>query len=370
MSSPSDINTYIQQLQQQLIATQNQLQQLQIDTQNEFKQYSLNVNNVNTNNTKLLKPTKPPTFHGDRRTNAEVWLLELENYFSVTGVTDGTQRVGFAVSQFRDSAVLWWKHLLNNKQEQVDTELVNDWDKFKKALLLNYAPVEAAETARVALHRLKQTHTVAAYCDVFLRHLNNIEDMSTADQIFSFKNGLQSYIAKEVHQHHPKTLAEAMTYAQRAEIESRVYRTEPRRANFRPPHRYPSHGSYNRFNSGSGHGNAGTAPMELGNINFGMNGVHDYNGYEVAGSNIDNNEQNEYYNGYNNEDDNKQSEHTVNAIGSNPHFNSNMNRYPSRSNNNFRVPGLTREQIETYKRANACFRCGQAGHYKSSCPKK
>ncbi len=359
MTSTSDLNTYIQQLQQQLVATQQQLQQLQIDTQNEFKQFSLNNNNNSTNNNKMLKPVKPPTYHGDRRTNAEIWLLELENYFAITGVTDGTQRVAFAVSQFRDAAVIWWKHL--KQQPDTDTELVNDWDKFKRQLLRNYAPVEAAETARTALHRLKQTHTVAAYCDVFLRYMNNVEDMAVADQLFLFKQGLQNHISKEVSLQHPKNLHEAMSFAQRAEIESRSYRTDPRRANFRPSHRH----NYNRFSSGSGHGNAGNAPMELGNINFGTNGSAAAHGYNNYAGYYDNNG----YNDYGNEDNNQPPEHMVNAIGSNPSYNSGMNRYPPR-NNNFRVPGLTREQIETYKRTNACFKCGQTGHYKSSCPKK
>ena len=171
MSSPSDVQSYIEHLQQQLLATQQQIQQLKIDTENEFKQYSL----INSNTPKLLKPTKPPTFNGDRRTNAEVWLLELENYFNVTGINDGTQRISFTVSQLRDAAVIWWKHTVfqNTKQQQPDLELVSNWNKFKQVLLANYSPVEASETARLALYKLKQTGSVAAYCDVFLKHLNN-----------------------------------------------------------------------------------------------------------------------------------------------------------------------------------------------------
>ena len=103
MSSPSELQSYIEHLQQQLLATQQQIQQLKIDTENEFKQYSLS----NSNNTKILKPAKPRTYDGDRRVNAEIWLLELENYFTVTNIIDSNQRVSFAVSQLRDNAVLW-----------------------------------------------------------------------------------------------------------------------------------------------------------------------------------------------------------------------------------------------------------------------
>ncbi len=368
MTSTTDPNTvtYIQQLQQQLVATQQQLQQLTIDTQNEFKQYSLNAanHNNNTNTKHILKPTKPPTFHGDRRTNAEVWLLELQNYFSVTGVTDGAQRIAFAVSQFRDNAVIWWKHTITEEQ---DTEILSDWNKFTKILLQNYAPVEAAESARVALHRLKQIGTVANYCDTFLRHLNNINDMSVADQLFTFKNGLQSYIAKEVHQQHPTTLAEAMTYATRAELESRMYnRTEPRRGNFRPPHRYPHHvpGNYSRFNSGGGHGNNAVTPMELGNINGSTNESYngDYYNERYDYDNASNHERNYY-----NEDVNTNPQHMINNINGKY----NPSRFPSRNGNgNFRVPGLTREQIQNYRSTNSCFKCGQVGHFKNSCPKK
>jgi len=373
MSSPSELQSYIEHLQQQLLATQQKIQQLKIDTENEFKQYSLS----NSNNTKVLKPTKPPTFDGDRRVNAEVWLLELENYFAVTSIIDSNQRVSFAVSQLRDNAVLWWRHVLNDKEQNTE-EIISNWSTFKKTLLANYRPVEASETARVALHRLKQSGTVAAYCDSFLKHLNNIDDMNLQDQIFLFKSGLTPYIAKEVHQQRPKTLADAMSYAQRAELELRIYRPaeQVRRGppgSFRPAaNRYPSHGqgSYNKFGSSGGPGNAGPVPMELGNINFGMSGAA--TSYDGNGEMVDNNAygNESEHNAYGTtENGNKE----LNAIqfGSNPNAYS-RSSYPPRAppNNNYRVPGLTREQLEAHKRNNTCFSCGSSGHWKNTCPKK
>lgn len=308
----------------------------------------MNNNGINLNSNKLLKPSKPPKFHGDRRTNAEVWLLELENYFTITRANNDSERISFAVSQFRDLAVVWWKHTLqqNNQQEQPDLQLVTNWDKFKKTLLATYQPVEATETARAALYRLKQTGAVAAYCDMFLRHLNNVNDMNVADQIFLFKQGLQHYIAKDVK--HPKTLAEAISYAQRADIEGRAYRTMDSRS--RNNYHRPASGMPNRFNTnqvynynkyntgGNGIRTSNTAvPMELGNIN----------------SNYDENEM--YYN----DDYDEHVDYPADAASlqeeiqtNHPHkvnaINNNATLFPTRyqNTNSFRVPGLSREQFQ------------------------
>jgi hypothetical protein len=356
---------------------QLQMQQLQEQIQRMQLEYETKTNNPN-NNVNVLKPSKPPTFHGDRRTNAEVWLLELENYFTVTNVTNGPQRIAFAVSQFRDLAVVWWKHTIQqNKQDQT---LVLDWNKFKQTLLANYQPVEATETARAALYRLKQQGSVASYCDVFLRHLNNIEDMTPSDQLFLFKQGLQTHIAKEVNTQHPKTLSEAMSYAQRADIENRTYRNNDQRNrnyqnnnhnNYRAMNRFTSPNQYNKYQSYNNNGsnnsinntnsNTSTVPMELSNINYHSNNLND-NSYIESFDPTNNNMNNYWIPMEQSEQIPNEQIQNVNAIQ--------MNRFQSRyQNNNLPRINLTREQFDNYKRTGSCFYCGERGHMKPQCPK-
>ena len=379
MSSQVDINAFVQQLQQQLHATQQQLHQLKQDTMNELKTNNNHHHNSNESN-KLLKPSKPPTFHGDRRSNAEVWLLELENYFTVINVMDGSQRIAFAVSQLRDLAVVWWKQAI--QQAEQNPEIKTNWETFKKLLLDNYLPVSAAETSRAALYRLKQQGSVAAYCDIFLRHLNNVDDMNLADQMFLFKQGLQTYIAKEVNQKGPKTLADCMSFAQRAEIENRTYRNlnlEQRNRSYRNGNQLNNNIAYNngfnRFGTSNNSSNSWAVPMELNNINY---GYHDYSSSERTlmedshfNDGLDNDNRGfEYTNENSDVGFEANNTHYVNAAVGNYHSNraSGPNSFvPRHLVNNNRVPGLTREQLDTYRRIGACFKCGQRGHMKSQC---
>lgn len=381
MSSQVDINAFVQQLQQQLIATQQQLHQLKQDTINELKTNNNNTNNHNSNDlNKVLKPSKPPTFHGDRRSNAEVWLLELENYFTVINVMDGGQRIAFAVSQLRDLAVVWWKQAI--QQAEQNPEIKTNWETFKKLLLDNYLPVSAAETSRAALYRLKQQGSVAAYCDIFLRHLNNVDDMNLADQMFLFKQGLQTYIAKEVNQKGPKTLAECMSFAQRAEIENRTYRNlnlEQKNRSFRNGlgNQFNINTAYNngfnRYGTTNNSSNSYSVPMELNNINYGYQDYYSSSAFmedSHLNDGLDTNDTRglEYNNGNSDVGYEGNNTHHVNAVVGNYNSNRGPNSFvPRHVVTNNRVPGLTREQLDTYRRIGACFKCGQRGHMKSQC---
>jgi len=360
MSSPSpndQMQAYIQQLVQQQIlqiqqSTQQQIQQLKLE-------YESKANSNSPNSSSHLKPSKPPTFNGDRRVNAEIWLLELESYFNVVGINDAGQRVQFAISQFRDSSVIWWKHM--TIQHPNIQEIVTNWESFKKVVLANYRPVEAAETARASLHRLKQSGTVAAYCDQFLRLINHIDTMHVQDQLFLFKNGLQSQISREVSIQHPQTLNEAMSFAQRAELELRSSSYHQNRNRF--PFR--SMNSHNNTYRSSGN-NAPSVPMELGNIEHypSEDTFYEYN------QETDQQEE-EYYEQSEIEPELEQEqEQSLNAMNNYGRFQPKGPGVRPTFYNNNRVPGLTKEQYEKYRASGACFSCGRTGHLKTQCQSK
>lgn len=373
----NDLQTFAQQLQLQMNQMKHDYEMKINQLQQEIKYNNNNENNNNNKNyNNHLNPTKPETFRGDRRVNAEVWLLELENYFTVTKLNDNKDRIQFAVSQLRELAVIWWKQTIKNNTNE---KLLTDWDTFKTTLLNNYKPVEAKETARVAIYRLKQQGPVSYYCDTFLKHLNNIEDMSESDQLFLFKQGLQSDIQKEVNTQRPTTLAEAMSCAQRAEITLRTSNyNRNSRMNYRSNYNF-NNVSVPRYNSFISNNNNASVPMELSNINFG----DDSNTYDMQHSTVDPDDGlNFCYNGYNTGDSNwydRRDTHFNALSNEQQHLNAiqynNRNGYPHKyfnsnpGSNVSRVPGLSREQIERCKRTGSCFYCGARGHMKSQCVK-
>jgi hypothetical protein len=196
--------------------------------------------------------------------------------------------------------------------------------------------------------------------------------MNVADQLFLFKNGLQQQIQREVNIQQPKTLAEAMSYAQRAEITLRNYNPQRNNNNMNYRNNIPR---YHSFTSNTNNSST-SVPMELSNIN-----AEYYNNTHYIAADFDSNNYN--YNEYTDESytENKNDsipyeqlsneQQNLNAIQYN-----NRNNYPNKysnsntgTNNNFRISGLTREQIENCKRTGSCFYCNQRGHMKSQCPK-
>ena len=167
-----------------------------------------------------LKPPKPSTFHGDRRT-VDTWLFEVDSYLSAFPNTTEENKLAFFVSCLRDTAIIWWQAL---KASRTEENQVKTCQQFKEEFKKHYQPLQAAETARTALYRLKQTGAVKTYIERFLLHVQYITKMDEDDKIFLFKQGLQAQIARDVSFQRPKTLFEAMEFASRSEADSRSYR--------------------------------------------------------------------------------------------------------------------------------------------------
>jgi hypothetical protein len=226
LSSPEEA---FQHLLDQLNQQNHQIQQLQLALRQQQQTQATAVNAVSTRSVQPfaaagIKPAKPSTFNGDRdrRQYAATWLFEMECYFRVVQLED-PHRVPFAESHLREGAIQWWQSVL--RQAEVTNKTITTWDEFKKAFLANYQPEASSETARAALYRLSQrSHTsVLSYLESFRRLRNQLQvgDMSEATLIFLFKQGLQPQLQTEVRMSRPKTLEEAMSIAQQADVEAR-----------------------------------------------------------------------------------------------------------------------------------------------------
>lgn len=166
-----------------------------------------------------VTPAKPSTFDGDRRkTNPPVWLFELECYFEAAGVATDETRVKFAAAQLRAEASTWWMACVREHE-------CNSWEQFKELFKANFFPIEASETARTALYNLKQHGSVTHYIASFRLHLHHVHDMSPADQLALFRKGLHESITWKLNIQHPKTLSEAIEWANRIEMENQFSRS-------------------------------------------------------------------------------------------------------------------------------------------------
>ena len=325
--------------QEQLLAMQQQMsQQITDQLQQKFQQHMLDQhqqiedlrarlqaaeaeskNNINRNTQAThhskLTPTKPDTFNGQRKTPADVWLASIEQYFLASQCAccpklSDEFKINFTAAQLREAAATWWR----KEQQQYTTSLSVSptWSQFKEAFLKHFLPVATKDGARAALHRIKQRNNVAGYCDEFNRQLIILDtnDMSEADQLFLFKQGLRTDLAHDLFLLNPKTLPEAQAAAVRIEIE-------------KPQQKKHNHNwNNNTYHRQHQHAQQGATPMELGSVQ-----TETDEGTDETFSDTESNDEEQHLNV--------------------------MRKQGNR---------LNPEQVEEYKRTGKCFKCGKYGH--------
>jgi hypothetical protein len=232
------------------------------------------------------------------------------------------QKLAYAVSCLREGAVIWWRNVLQSMPETQRTQMT--YNEFQQLLRNQYQPVAATDTARAALHRIRQHNDVQTYNTAYLRYANMLTDMSTADLLYLYKQGLKTEIVREVNMHRPDTLTECMNVAQRIEIEQRLLRTNTRTSyanatrtnSYLPTTSVKSYPSYHVPT---------TVPMEVA-------AVYAEQGHDIEPSPTE-----------------------VNTMNRPSHF--------------VRTP-LTAEQRQECMNKGLCFYCRQRGHLTRQCPSK
>ena len=262
--------------------------------------------------TSMAKPPKPDMFDGRSLKSIDQWLFVMEQYFTITS-TGNDLWVNICSSYLRGSAATWWRKFYQdaekNKQEIT-------WTSFKTSLLQRFKPIEAPKTARTALDSLKQTRSVSEYCDVFLRLIQLIDDMSSAEQLHCFIRGLRANVGREVDMFQPKTLEDAMSIATRADLRFKTFSTPSR--DFSSFNR--SSGERRNFNHALS-SQSSAVPMELGVM-------------EDVLSSMENAEVNAAF-----------------APGNQRRMTNDLNR----------------DEYDRLSREKKCFRCRMVGHYARNC---
>lgn len=253
---------------------------------------------------------KPEYFTGDYKSNPETWIDQVYEYMMLTKIPPQLY-VTFAATYLRDQARIWWSSM-----SQEDKIKNSDFYIFKQTLLSKYRPVNQQRTARTQLKTLKQLNSVSSYNNAFSNIIQLIHDMSLADKLDNYMNGLKIHIQEKLVTEEFTSLENAMNAA--ARIDTLLY--NKRNGN-------SMNQNYNNNYSKPKHSMPQAA--EVNNIQTWTMGPVEHN--EYTGSPPPMNEMNT----------------TVNAV---------------------KFTKLTPEQREQLKREGRCFKCRQHGHMSNSCP--
>ena len=175
-----------------------------------MQQWALNQNQQHHNVAHMVKPPKPELYNGGP--NPDLWIFSLHVYFIAVNMVQDAQRIAFATALLRGAAMDWWRYTLLH-------QVPATWDAFSRALIAQFMPIAAERMARDQLSRLKQGDgPVRRYIFEFRRLLLRVTDLTPADALHRFVQGLKPGLAREVNIRDPPNLETAMNIAQRADI--------------------------------------------------------------------------------------------------------------------------------------------------------
>lgn len=303
------------QMQHQLAQTQHMLQQTQ--EQNAFLQYQQRIQyhaphgSSDSASSNFIKNVgKPEYYTGDMKSNPDTWLDMMLEYMMLIG-TEPQKYVPFTITYLREQARVWWSSM------SMEDKIANqDFEQFKQTFLAKYRPVDQARTARAKLKTLKQTTSVAAYNNEFSNVIQLIHDMSLADKLDKYFDGLKQPVLERLPVLETFTsVADAMNAAN--SIDTRIYK--------------PSGHGFNRGN------------FQRGGYNGGYGQQRSSNKPSVQVNNVQAQDSNEYEQ----DEDKSTSGYSVNAV---------------------RFTKLTDEQRLVLRREGRCFKCRNVGHLSRDCP--
>jgi len=287
----------------------------------------------------ILRPHRPRIPHPAKfsgtvgGTALDAWERELLVYFSYNHEVFSNQmeRLRFVGTTLEGPALIWWQ----SEPKPADGAPLSTWAQCIAMFHARFRPVLASTLARKQLYALQQgKRSVDEYASQFHTILASIPDMSPADQVQHFIQGLQAKIAQRVFEHQPTTLVDAVLRA----------------ANVEGVQSFIAHdgAASGRAAQHSATG-AGTA-MDLNNVESSTSAPQPTPPGGVSDAALI-----------------AQLEAQLNSLRSG--FSSSSSRPPRkpRNPNSQSVPGLDHKTLEQRKRDRSCFRCGKPGHWKHEC---
>ena len=309
-------------MQQRLAQAENALHQTQ--QENAYLQYQQRIQYHQPNGQPLPRSFvssvgKPEFFNGDLKGDPLSWLDQVREYMSLTLVPPPLQ-VSFAVTYLREQARIWWSSLPENEKMRNC-----DFVTFSSTLLARFRPVDSARIARTQLNGLKQLGSVTDYNARFIRLMQMIHDMSPADQVYHYLEGLKSNIHDRLVTTEFTSVATAMVAASR--VDQLIYNTSKKNSSI------PFNNRNNQLNQNNWNNNrksnSTAQPIEVNYLNANVAPYSYFNSSELTDSN--------------------------DVLGD--------------MNLNFvRLQKLTPEEREQCRREGRCFKCRNRGHMANACP--
>ncbi|KAL2243377.1 UNVERIFIED_CONTAM: hypothetical protein Sindi_0455700 [Sesamum indicum] len=148
-----------------------------------------------------LRIPEPKAYSGERDgKEVENFLFDMEQYFLTADVRDKARK-------------LWWRTKfaeIQAHQIQLDT-----WALLREAIREQFFPENVEYNARRALRKLEHTGSVREYVKAFSALMLNIRDMSEADKLFTFMEGLKQWARNELQRQRVTDLSSAIIAAER-----------------------------------------------------------------------------------------------------------------------------------------------------------
>jgi regulator of replication initiation timing len=239
-----------QQVQQHTAPLQNQVAELnernqQMELHNQQLQTVVNAyaagHNMgqqhNNGHGDRARAAKPSRYDGSLGSDPTVWLFQFLQYADITN--EPVARRPRVASTYLDSkAATWWMGLVA-QQPNGDASQIT-WQMFHDGLIAMFKPVNAKKVARDKLAVLKQTHSVVRYNSELQQLCLQIDDISEAEKLDKYIRGLKPAIREKVELDEPRTLADAMSKAQR--IDSITYHSRMSQYSNSTPNSYTRDG--------------------------------------------------------------------------------------------------------------------------------
>lgn len=232
---------------QYLQDTESQRAYLEYQARSQYQFPSENPNTI-TQRSFISTIGKPDKFNGDYKMNPATWIDTIREYAHLTGMPPDTH-TRFAISYLNGSAREWitsW-----SQEEKIAS---SNFEVFAQMVLKRYRPVDAARTARNKLVTLRQTGSVDVYNTLFIQNVQVINDMSMADQIHHYKQGLKQPVYEKLMFEEFSTLNDMMNAA--TKVDHILYTTVKRTSNYV--------GNGNHYNIRS---HVSNVPTEVNNVN-------------------------------------------------------------------------------------------------------
>lgn len=290
----------------------------------------------------LPRIRQPNVFKGEMGFAVDDWISELEQQFAyyTEKFADDASKVKFALAFLSGPAVHWWEHEPASKQHQLPS-----WEAFKDILHGRFRPVQAAMIARQRLDKIRQrpNQSVNQFASVVQTIMTPIHDMSEADQVHKFVNGLLIPIQAKVWERHPKSLKEAIDFAVSVEAIGNYGR-----AAMASP---SSYANYSRASTHVAPSSSSSAPMDISNINSQEEAAEDPEEQDPLADPVSALISKM-----------EAMEHRLNAMFKTGHKAASGG---TSSRKKTRIAGLTAEEIADCRAKGLCFRCKRPGHFKN-----